>query len=84
LRDQSLHRTQTAVRDAAWFACVCAPAGAEETAQASASGGDSADRLAEHEALLPVALNPYALAADDQAVWVTGLGNSTVSRIAYR
>jgi len=32
---------------------------------------------------VPVALNPYALAADDQAVWATGLGN-TVSRIAYR
>jgi hypothetical protein len=31
-----------------------------------------------------VPLNPYALTADDQAVWVTGLGNNTVTRIAYR
>jgi streptogramin lyase len=31
-----------------------------------------------------VPLNPYALAADDQAVWVTALGNNTVTRIAYR
>jgi streptogramin lyase len=33
---------------------------------------------------LEVPLNPFALAADAQAVWVTGLGNNTVSRIAYR
>jgi len=33
---------------------------------------------------VPVELNPFALVADDRAVWVTGLGNNTVSRIAYR
>jgi DNA-binding beta-propeller fold protein YncE len=33
---------------------------------------------------LHVALNPFAIAADDRAVWVTGLGENTVTRIAYR
>ncbi len=32
----------------------------------------------------PVAHNPYAIAADARALWVTGLGESTLTRIAYR
>jgi streptogramin lyase len=33
---------------------------------------------------LRVGLNPYALAADDRNVWVTGTGESDITRIAYR
>ncbi len=33
---------------------------------------------------LGVALNPLAITGDDRAVWVTGLGENTVTRIAYR
>ena len=33
-------------------------------------------------AALPVKLNPYALATDGRSVWVTGLGENTVTRIA--
>jgi streptogramin lyase len=31
-----------------------------------------------------VSLGPFAVTADDRDVWVTGLGENTVSRIAYR
>ena len=31
-----------------------------------------------------VGLNPYALAADDQSIWVTGLGDNTLTQIRYR
>jgi sugar lactone lactonase YvrE len=33
---------------------------------------------------LPVGHNPYAIAADERAVWVTGTSDNTVTRIAYR
>jgi DNA-binding beta-propeller fold protein YncE len=33
---------------------------------------------------VPVDNNPYAIAAGDGAVWVTGLAESTLTRIAYR
>jgi DNA-binding beta-propeller fold protein YncE len=31
-----------------------------------------------------VAHNPYAIAADERSVWVTGLGENTLTQIAYR
>jgi DNA-binding beta-propeller fold protein YncE len=31
-----------------------------------------------------VGLNPYALAADGQSIWVTGLGDNTLTEIRYR
>ncbi len=33
---------------------------------------------------IPVPFNPYALAADEHGVWLTGLGANTVTRLAYR
>jgi YVTN family beta-propeller protein len=31
-----------------------------------------------------VGLNPFAMVADDRSVWVTGLGDNTLTRIDYR
>jgi streptogramin lyase len=31
-----------------------------------------------------VSLNPYAMVADDRSVWVTGLGDNSLTRIDYR
>ena len=31
-----------------------------------------------------VGLNPYALVADDRSIWVTGLGDNTLTQIRYR
>ena len=33
---------------------------------------------------IPVENNPYALAADSRYVWVTGLGENTLTRLPYR
>jgi YVTN family beta-propeller protein len=33
---------------------------------------------------IEVGFNPYGLAADERAVWVTGLGDNTLTRIDYR
>jgi YVTN family beta-propeller protein len=33
---------------------------------------------------IDVGFNPYALAADERSVWVTGLGDNTLTRIDYR
>jgi DNA-binding beta-propeller fold protein YncE len=33
---------------------------------------------------IAVGLNPYAMVADDRSVWVTGLGDNTLTRIDYR
>ena len=33
---------------------------------------------------IEVGFNPYALAADERSVWVTGLGDNTLTRIDYR
>ena len=33
---------------------------------------------------IEVGYNPYALAADERSVWVTGLGDNTLTRIDYR
>ena len=31
-----------------------------------------------------VGLNPFALVADDRSIWVTGLGDNTLTQIRYR
>ncbi len=31
-----------------------------------------------------VGLNPYALVADEQSIWVTGLGDNSLTQIRYR
>ena len=33
---------------------------------------------------IPVAINPYAIVADKRSVWVSGLGDNTLTRIDYR
>jgi streptogramin lyase len=33
---------------------------------------------------IPVPPNPFAIVADDRWLWVTGVGEHTLSRIAYR
>ena len=33
---------------------------------------------------LGVGFNPYALVADDRSIWVTGLGDNTLTEIRYR
>jgi DNA-binding beta-propeller fold protein YncE len=55
-----------------------------------ASRNDQAVLMLDPDELAPVGepirvgLNPYAMIADDRFVWVTGLGDNTLSRIAYR
>ena len=31
-----------------------------------------------------VGVNPYAMVADEQSIWVTGLGDNTLTQIRYR
>jgi YVTN family beta-propeller protein len=33
---------------------------------------------------IEVGFNPYAMVADERSVWVTGLGDNTLTRIDYR
>jgi hypothetical protein len=41
-------------------------------------------RLSRKGESVQVGFNPFAVAADERGVWVTGLGGNTVTRLAYR
>jgi len=55
-----------------------------------ASRNDHSVVILDPKTLVPVAepvhvgLNPYAITADDRSVWVTSLGENTLTRIDYR